>query len=189
MTNQGRKTIDERRQSDRFSVNAEFAQLETGTLPFISNLSETGVFVHTRNRLPVGTLLELTFTVLLDDPVIISGPGKVIHHLDDPRGMGIEFSALSPEMILRIADVIRQHRTEVISENATPTPGIRGFRTRELTPEEFTYLSENPETPTEEAEPSDALTHPKHAKNLAKTPKTSAKPTELASDEPDYEDF
>lgn len=150
MTIQGRKTIDERRQSDRFGVNAEFSQLEPGTLPFISNLSETGVFVHTRHRLPVGTLLELKFTVVLDDPVVISALGKVIHHLDEPRGMGIEFTALTPEMVLRIADVIRQHRTEIIADNSEPTPGIRGFRTRELTPEEFAYLSANPQASDED---------------------------------------
>ena len=42
----------ERRRSDRFEVNAEFAELEPGSISFVNNLSESGVFVSTRTRLP-----------------------------------------------------------------------------------------------------------------------------------------
>ena len=45
----------ERRRSERFEVNAEFAELEPGSVAYVSNLSEHGVFLNTRARLPVGS--------------------------------------------------------------------------------------------------------------------------------------
>lgn len=78
---------------------------------FISDLSEYGVFVHTNQPSPRGTKLRLRFTVLLDDPVIIEGEGRVVRQQYEPvSGMGIEFSELAPEMILRINDVISRQR-------------------------------------------------------------------------------
>ena len=46
----------ERRRSERFEVNSEFAELEPGSISFVNNLSEQGVFISTRTRLPLGTL-------------------------------------------------------------------------------------------------------------------------------------
>lgn len=133
----------ERRRSERYAVNAEFAELEPGSVTFVSNLSEHGVFVNTRTRLPVGTPVDLRFTILLDDPVVISGPGRVVHHQDEPRGMGIAFGNLSAEMQLRVIDAIGWHRTREASRSADP-----GFRTRELTPEEMAQLeAESDEDP------------------------------------------
>ena len=83
---------DERRRGERYSVNHELASVGNTTISYVSNISESGVFVSTRHRLPVGTVVELRFTVLLDDPVVIGGTGKVVYHLDEPRGMGVEFA-------------------------------------------------------------------------------------------------
>jgi hypothetical protein len=131
----------ERRRSDRFEVNAEFAELEPGSISFVNNLSESGVFVSTRTRLPLGTPLELRFTILLDDPVVITGTGRVVHHQDEPRGMGVSFVNLSAEMQLRVIDAIGWHRAREASRSADP-----GFRTRELTPDEMAQLdSEEPD--------------------------------------------
>lgn len=125
----------ERRRSERFEVNAEFAELEPGSLSYVSNLSEQGVFINTKNRLPVGSALDLCFTVLLDDPVVITGTGRVVHHRDEPRGMGVAFGNLSAVMQLRVIDAIAWHRTRLASKSAGP-----GFRTRELTAEELAQL-------------------------------------------------
>jgi hypothetical protein len=131
----------ERRRSERFEVNAEFAELEPGSISFVNNLSESGVFVSTRTRLPLGTPLELRFTILLDDPVVITGTGRVVHHQDEPRGMGVSFVNLSAEMQLRVIDAIGWHRAREASRSADP-----GFRTRELTPDEMAQLdSEEPD--------------------------------------------
>lgn len=89
-------------------MNAEFAR--SSTPMFVSDLSEHGVFVHTETLIRIGAELLLRFTILLDDPVVLSGRCRVIRHQGNPRGMGVEFTALAPEMILRINDVVTQRR-------------------------------------------------------------------------------
>lgn len=134
----------ERRRGERYTVNAEFAELEAGSISFVSNLSEQGVFIATRTRLPVGSAVDLRFTILLDDPVVISGTGRVVHLQDEPRGMGIAFHNLSAEMQLRVIDAIAWHHTREASRNSEP-----GFRTRELTAEELAQLEEGDELASE----------------------------------------
>lgn len=98
----------ERRRAERVPVNAEF-----GTMPamvYVSDLSEHGVFVHTDRRVPVGTTVQVRFTVLLDDPVVIAARGKVVRHQDDPTGVGIAFTRVAPEMVLRLGDIVTQQR-------------------------------------------------------------------------------
>ena len=129
------RTNDDRRRGDRHPINPEFAALDPGSLTYASNLSEYGVFLNTRVRLPVGTPVELKFSVLLDDPVVISGMGRVVHHQDEPRGMGVVFAGLSAEMHLRVIDAINWYRNRALS-------GDRAFRTRELTPEEHEQIEE-----------------------------------------------
>jgi len=97
----------ERRRAERVPVNAEFNEAAT---TYVSDLSQTGVFVHTAQDLPIGTPITLRFTVLLDDPVAIVARGTVVRQQADPPGLGIAFVELSPEMLLRIDDVISHRR-------------------------------------------------------------------------------
>jgi len=127
---------DDRRRGDRHPINPEFTALDPGSLTYASNLSEYGVFLNTRVRLPVGTPVELKFSVLLDDPVVISGTGRVVHHQDEPRGMGVVFAGLSAEMHLRVIDAINWYRARALSG------ADRVFRTRELTPDELEQIEE-----------------------------------------------
>lgn len=98
----------ERRRAERVPVNAEFGSIPTPT--YVSDLSKHGVFVHTSQDLPIGTTITLRFTVLLDDPVGIVARGRVARHQQSPKGLGIEFLELSPEMLLRIDDIIANRR-------------------------------------------------------------------------------
>jgi hypothetical protein len=136
---------DDRRRGDRHPINPEFAALDPGSLTYASNLSEYGVFLNTRVRLPVGTPVELRFTVLLDDPVVISGAGRVVHHQDEPRGMGFVFAGLSAEMHLRVIDAINWYRARALSG------ADRVFRTRELSPDELEQIDDD-------ADASDSIT-------------------------------
>lgn len=112
---------EDRRRAERASVNAEFESLTAAT--FISDLSELGVFVQTNRRTPVGTVVQLNFTVLLDDPVVLSARGRVVRHQADPPGMGIEFVQPSPELLLRIHDVVsRQRPRELGAPIGAPDP-------------------------------------------------------------------
>ena len=144
MSAQGRP-IDDRRRGERHAINPEFAQLEPGTLTFVSDLSEYGVFIQTRARAPVGSTIDMRFTVLLDDPIVIHGPGRVIHHQDEPRGMGVMFVNLSAVMQLRVIDAINWYRARAIAG------ADRMFRTRELTPEELSQIDEEGEEGDESA--------------------------------------
>lgn len=99
----------DRRRAARIPINAEFATIPSAT--YISDLSEYGVFLHTPKPSPRGTKLKLRFSVLLDDPVIVEAEGRVVRQQFRPTpGMGIEFTELGPDMILRINDVLSRQR-------------------------------------------------------------------------------
>ncbi len=123
----------DRRRAARIPINAEFATMPSAT--YISDLSEYGVFVHTPGPLPRGTRLKLRFTVLLDDPVIVEGEGRVVRQQYEPiSGMGIEFTDLSPEMILRINDVVSRQRPRELGpplsrEDDTEADALEAART------------------------------------------------------------
>jgi Tfp pilus assembly protein PilZ len=95
---------DERRRGERIPINQEFGRGPGET--WVSDLSLGGVFVHTDAILPVGSLIELRFTILLDDPVVIEAFGKVVRHSHKPHGMGVQFAAMQPEMSERIEEVL-----------------------------------------------------------------------------------
>ena len=99
---------NERRRAERVPVNAEFGTIPTPS--YVSDLSKHGVFVHTDQDLPAGTSITLRFTVLLDDPVGIVARGRVARRQTSPPGLGIEFVELSPEMLLRIDDIVAHQR-------------------------------------------------------------------------------
>lgn len=103
---------EDRRRAERAPVNAEFESLTAAT--FISDLSELGVFVQTNRRTPVGTVVQLNFTVLLDDPIVLAAQGRVVRHQSNPPGMGIEFIDPSPELLLRISDVVSRQRPRAL---------------------------------------------------------------------------
>lgn len=103
-------TDPERRRDERVPINNEFASIADDAATWVSDLSEGGVFVHSRDQLPIGALIELRFTVLLDDPVMIEATGTVVRHSLHPRGMGVAFAGVSPEMIGRIHEVLTRRR-------------------------------------------------------------------------------
>ena len=98
---------DERRRGERVPVNREFLG---GADTFVSDLSEHGVFVHTEQDVPIGTKVQLRFTLLLDDPVTVEAAGTVVRHQADPPGLGVEFGPMSPVAVLRIQDAITRMR-------------------------------------------------------------------------------
>ncbi len=98
----------ERRRAERVPVNAEFGAMPS--MVYVSDLSEHGVFVHTFRFVALGTKVQVRFTVLLDDPVLISAHGRVVRHQQQPAGVGIEFARLDPETVLRIGDIVTRQR-------------------------------------------------------------------------------
>ena len=91
----------------RVEVNREFDCIEEYIAEYVSNISQSGVFIRSKNPLPLGTHVELRFTVIEQDLQIVEGEGEVVRVETSPgqMGMGVEFtrlSAQSKELIDRI---------------------------------------------------------------------------------------
>lgn len=99
---------DDRRRQQRIPINDEFARLDSAA--WVSDLSLGGVFVHTEELVPVGTMIELRFTILIEDPVVIETYAKVVRHSHKPRGMGVAFAAMGTEMSERIEQALSHQR-------------------------------------------------------------------------------
>ncbi len=98
---------DERRRGERIPINDEFGA-NGGT--WVSDLSRGGVFVHTDELVPVGSTVDLRFTILIDDPVVIEAHAKVVRHSHTPRGMGVQFVELAAPMRARIDELLARRQ-------------------------------------------------------------------------------
>jgi len=89
----------EKRWSVRRPVNSAFAELQVERPEFVTNLSRTGAFIVSQDPLPVGSQVNLRFTLILDDLEIIEGLGEVMRTVppggSEPSGMGIQFLELT----------------------------------------------------------------------------------------------
>ncbi|MCS6856537.1 MAG: PilZ domain-containing protein [Deltaproteobacteria bacterium] len=101
-----------RRRDERVTINKEFESFESFIQEYVTNISRSGVFVRSREPLPVGTRVDLRFTVLLDEVETIEGVGEVVRVQDDPPGMGIAFVELSPHSRAVIEKILEQREEE-----------------------------------------------------------------------------
>ncbi|MBK7858223.1 MAG: PilZ domain-containing protein [Archangiaceae bacterium] len=99
----------ERRSEARKSVNREFASVDEFIAEYVTNLSRSGVFIKSDEPLPVGTRVNLKFTVIMDELETIEGIGEVVravHPGEGPTpGMGvvfIELSSVSRQLVEKI---------------------------------------------------------------------------------------
>ncbi len=83
------------RQEERVTINKEFESFDAFVSEYVTNVSRSGLFIQTRQPLPVGTQVNLCFTVLMEDVETVEGVGQVVRVHDDPLGMGIVFTRLS----------------------------------------------------------------------------------------------
>ena len=83
------------RRDDRVTINKEFESYDSFINEYETNISRTGVFVRSKTPLPVGTKVNLRFTVIMDDIETVEGVGEVVRVNDDPPGMGVVFTELS----------------------------------------------------------------------------------------------
>lgn len=97
---------DERRNQVRVSVNEEFSSIDGFLSEYVSNLSRGGIFLRCEEVLPLGTEVDLHFTILVEDMETIQGRGEVVHHgHGGPPGLGIRFLELSPSSQAIIEDL------------------------------------------------------------------------------------
>ncbi len=91
-------TDSDRRTGVRVVVNEEFAQIDILMTEYVSNISRGGIFLRCDQLLPMGTEVDLRFTVLIEGMETIEGRGEVVHHGQgsDLAGLGIRFVELTP---------------------------------------------------------------------------------------------
>jgi len=80
---------------ERATVNHEFSSIDEFINEYVTNISRSGVFIRSKHPLPVGTKVDLKFTIILDDPEIVEGIGEVVRVSDTPKGMGVVFINLT----------------------------------------------------------------------------------------------
>ena len=85
----------DKRSGDRITINKEFESFDAFIHEYVTNISRTGAFVKSKQPLPIGTRVNLRFTVIMDDIETIEGVGEVVRIQKDPPGMGVVFTELS----------------------------------------------------------------------------------------------
>ena len=83
------------RKSERVTINKEFESFDQFVEEYVTNISRSGAFVKTSTPLPVGTEVDLRFTVVIGSIETIEGIGEVVRVETDPAGMGVVFKELS----------------------------------------------------------------------------------------------
>jgi uncharacterized protein (TIGR02266 family) len=87
--------MERRRQEERVTINKEFESFDSFIQEYVTNISRSGVFIRSKQPLPVGTRVNLRFTVIMDDIETIEGTGEVVRVETSPSGMGVVFTSLS----------------------------------------------------------------------------------------------
>lgn len=85
---------DTSRRQQRLTINKGFDSFDQFVQEYVTNISRSGVFIRTETPLPVGSEVDLKFTVLMDGVEIIEGEGEVVRVSENPRGMGVVFRKL-----------------------------------------------------------------------------------------------
>lgn len=96
---------DHKRGNKRITINKEFESFDAFIHEYVTNVSRSGVFIRSKEPLPVGTEVHLTFTVIMDEVETIEGTGRVVRVEEDPPGMGVSFTELtkySEDLLVRL---------------------------------------------------------------------------------------
>jgi uncharacterized protein (TIGR02266 family) len=89
---------EQKRGEERLTINKEFESFDAFIQEYVTNISKTGVFVRTQSPLPIGTKVNLCFSVITDTVESIEGIGEVVRVESNPNGtmgMGVVFRELS----------------------------------------------------------------------------------------------
>ena len=102
----------QKRRDSRLTINKEFGSFEAFIDEYVTNVSRSGAFVKTSEPPPMGTEINLKFTVIMEDIETIEGVGKVVRVQDDPPGIGVVFTRIS-------------HHSQHLLERMLTVPGER----------------------------------------------------------------
>lgn len=87
------ESASDKRRAERVTINKEFESFDAFIQEYVTNISESGVYIRSRSPLPIGTKVNLRFTVIMDDIETIEGTGEVVRL--DENGMGVVFRELT----------------------------------------------------------------------------------------------
>jgi len=94
----------------RVRINEEFAPVEAFINEYVADLSSTGVFIKSRDPLPVGTRVNLKFSIILDELHVVEAAGEVVRQSARPLGMGVAFRSVGPAAQKIIVRAIKERR-------------------------------------------------------------------------------
>ena len=102
--------MENKRQYQRLEINKEFASIDDFIAEYVTDISRGGVFIRSKQPLPVGTKVNLKFSVIVDDFQTIEGEGEVVRVLEDGEniGMGVQFISLTDESRAIVEDLVRR---------------------------------------------------------------------------------
>lgn len=86
--------MDSGRKNQRVTINKDFESFDQFVTEYVTNVSRSGVFIKSETPLPVGSEVNLRFTLVLDQLEVIEGVGEVVRVETDPPGMGVVFREL-----------------------------------------------------------------------------------------------
>ena len=89
----------------RVSINEEFAPVEAYIDEYVADISASGVFIRSKDPLPIGTHVDLRFSLILDELHVIEAAGEVVRH--GPAGMGVAFRMLSLDAAQMVGRAVR----------------------------------------------------------------------------------
>jgi uncharacterized protein (TIGR02266 family) len=101
--------VDSRRQQARLTINKEFDSFDQFVREYVTNISRSGVFIKTATPLPVGSQVDLKFTVVMDGIETIEGEGEVVRVEQNPSGMGVVFRKLGRYSQRLVERLLTQH--------------------------------------------------------------------------------
>jgi hypothetical protein len=100
------------RKNERVTINKEFESFDQFMSEYVTNLSRTGAFIRSSTPLPVGTEVDLRFTVVLEGVETIEGIGEVVRIETNPPGMGVAFKKLNHYSLQLIEKLLTQNKGE-----------------------------------------------------------------------------
>ena len=103
--------LTDKRDGARNRVNESFDDIHEFVAEYATNLSRSGVFIRTHCPLPVGSKVDLKFSVILDDLEIFEAEGEVIRIEENAgfTGMGVAFTKL-PKASQELLERVELHR-------------------------------------------------------------------------------
>lgn len=102
--------MDNKRRHERLLINEEFSSIDDFIAEYVSDISRGGVFIRSKQPLPVGTKVNLKFSVILDDFHTVEGEGEVVRVVDDGEniGMGVVFTELTEGSRAIIEELVKR---------------------------------------------------------------------------------